>query len=62
MEKPGYNLIIRVEVQSENPMHGRLTLVDEFRVSATDFMEMCRILGQFDDLAARVRADKRDGR
>ena len=34
---------------------GDLSLQEEFQLGALNFLEVCRILGQFDDLAKRVK-------
>lgn len=52
------NLKVRIEISVEQENYsGGLRLAQQFTLSARDFLEMAKILGQFDDLAKKISAE-----
>ncbi len=47
-------LSIRVSIRSEQGM-GHLEVSEELLLDARNFMDMCRVLGQFQELAEKIR-------
>lgn len=51
----GQNLRVRIEISVEQKNYnGGLRLMQEFTLGARDFLEMAKILGQFDELAKKI--------
>ena len=48
------SISIEPEYGKEN-VQGNLQLNEQFEVGSLDFLEVCRILGQFDELAKKVK-------
>lgn len=52
------SLRISIEIHQEYPASGNLRISDEFNIKEMDFMEMCKIIGQFEDLATKVKKEQ----
>ncbi len=56
-------LTLRIQVSIEQPHsgYGRLQIVDEIHLDARGFMEICKLLGEFQSLADKLREKERAG-
>lgn len=54
-----YKLTINVSIADENNYNSALQVREEIIIKADSFMEMCKILGNFHDLAKTVRGDQK---
>lgn len=55
----GNDMTVRIDVRIwQNTSGGALNITEEFVIEQTKFNEMCKILGQFDDLANRIRQER----
>ena len=58
-ENSEFDLQVNIRIQRHLPGGGysseALTITETVSVSAADFMEACKIIGQFHDLAERVK-------
>jgi hypothetical protein len=54
-------LEIFVSIQAEQPQegHGRLEIRQVISLQPRSFLELCKILGQFEDLAHRIAEEER---
>ncbi len=52
------NLRIEVSISQSNYGQGNLHLREELEIAEVDFLEMAQILGQFKELADRVRKER----
>ena len=57
MNEPQFDLVLTVQVRDRTSYNGGLRVENTFAISA-DFMDVARILGQFADLADRVKAEQ----
>lgn len=52
-------LMVRINIQiNQRNYGGALNISEEFVIEQTDFTEMCKILGQFNDLAKKIRTER----
>jgi hypothetical protein len=49
---------IQVSIQPQDYSSGGVNLTEEFKVSQVEFMEVCKILGQFHDLAVKIERER----
>jgi hypothetical protein len=49
---------ISIRIQQQYPTSGYLVLENQLELDAQDFLEMSKILGQFQDLATRIKNEK----
>lgn len=50
-------LSVRISVEIHQEYQGSLRISDEFTIKEMDFKEMCKVIGQFEDLATRVKKE-----
>lgn len=56
----GHNIRIRIAISVEQKNYtGGLRLEQEFAIGARDFLEMAKVLGQFDDLAKKIESQNK---
>lgn len=51
-------LRVQVSIQPQDYSTGGINLLEEFKVSQVEFMEVCKILGQFHDLATKIERER----
>jgi hypothetical protein len=49
---------ISIRIQQQYPTAGYMVLENSLQLNAQDFIEMAKILGQFNDLATRIDNEK----
>jgi hypothetical protein len=53
------DMTVRIDVRIfQANTGGALNVSEEFVIEPTEFTEICKILGQFDDLAKRIRQER----
>jgi hypothetical protein len=60
-EEKMLNLRISVNVSQSNYGSGGLHLQEEIEIAEADFVEMAKILGQFHDLAEKIKRERAKG-
>lgn len=58
MSRNPISLNISIRIQQQYPTSGYMVLENQLQLNAQDFLEMAKILGQFNDLATRVENEK----
>jgi hypothetical protein len=51
-------LTIQISVRQPHYSGGAIELRDSFQIPAADFMQLCKILAQFDELSKKIKADQ----
>jgi hypothetical protein len=58
VDQPKLKLRVNVSIERTDNYNERLTINDEMEIPAQNFLEMCSILGQFQQLTDKVKGAK----